>query len=300
MPEQITVLPDGLLVTAPAKINLSLLIAGKRPDGFHEIDTIMAKIDLCDQLLFQHSDKPGIELICNGRYPVGSNEDNLVYRACKMICDIAGITPAIKVTLTKNIPIGAGLGGGSSDAAAALTGLNIFADLGLEKEKLVEAAARLGSDIPFFLGGPLAICTGRGEKIEEIKENFSFQAILMTPNVSVATAGVYRNYAHRENTYRTLKTQIYELISKKKFDLIAQLCANMLEESCFQLYGKLADMKRRVESLGGIFQDRVCLSGSGSAMFCICTSASSDIKGYQSILTEKIGCDSVIVNNNRW
>jgi len=119
----------GLCVRAPAKINLSLLITGKRPDGYHGIETLMAKVNWYDQLHFEPAKHDGIELICTGPYWAPDGEDNLVYRACRLLYDRAGKTPAVRVTLTKNIPAGTGLGSASSDAAAALLGLNRFAEL---------------------------------------------------------------------------------------------------------------------------------------------------------------------------
>ena len=185
---------NGLIVRAPAKINLSLLITGKRPDGFHGIETVMAKINWYDELLFEATDKEGIELICTGSYWAPDGEDNLVYRACQMLYERAGITPRIRVTLTKNIPAGTGLGSASSDCAAALMGLNKFANLDQPDSVLSEICAVLGSDINFFLGGPLAFCTGRGEKIQPIDKIFDFSAILLLPNLSVSTKEVYGNY----------------------------------------------------------------------------------------------------------
>ena len=141
--EQFTVVGNSLLVRAPAKINLGLLIAGKRDDGFHNIETIMAKVDWYDELLIEHNTSGGIELICDGLYWAPDGPANLVWRAAEMMLDHAGSNSGVRITLTKNIPVGAGLGGGSSDAAAALLGINKFLDLGVELDKLAEIAGRL-------------------------------------------------------------------------------------------------------------------------------------------------------------
>jgi len=288
---------EGLLVRAPAKINLSLLITGKRDDGFHEIETVMAKVDLYDELLFEHGGKEGIELICRGKYEAPSGRDNLVWRACEMLVEAADARPKIKVTLTKNLPVGSGLGGGSSDAAAALIGLNRFANLGVGRRRLGEMAAGLGSDVRFFLGGPLAFCSGRGEKIKKIKKKFPFCAILVLPDITVSTKKVYENYKHDHVLYNTLSDRIKGHTGKKDIDLAARVCANMLQSSSFELYNDLADLKSRVEALG---IGRLCLSGSGSAMFSMVTGAKQDdVKRYQSVL-DGIGCESVVIHNNRW
>lgn len=298
MQEQFTTIGDALLVRAPAKINLSLLIAGKRQDGFHEIETLMAKVDLYDELLFEKGSGEGVEFSCTGRYSCPSGSDNLVCRACEMLLSEAGVSASIKVSLTKNIPVGGGLGGGSSDAAAALLGVRRLLGLEISEDQLVDIAGRLGSDVPFFLSGPLAFCSGRGEKIKQIAEKFPFRAILILPDVSVSTKRVYENYIHEPTLYHRLSGKINMLLGKKNIDSVVQMCANMLEESCFGLSEKMAELKRSVEFAGF---GPVCLSGSGSTMFCMLTEDDdSSIEQYQSVVQESLGCDSVVVSNNRW
>jgi len=296
--EQLETVGDGLLVRAPAKINLSLLIAGKRPDGFHEIETIITKVDFLDKLLIQKNLKPGIELVCKGPYEAPQGKENIVYKACEILLDSCGSEADLKITLTKNVPAGAGLGSASSDAAAALIGLNQFLRLAVDKNKLVELAATLGSDVPFFLDGPLALCTGRGEKIRRLSENFNFLALLILPNISVSTKKVYANYRHNSALYENLRAEINGLLQKNRIDLIVKMCTNMLEISCFSLYEGLAALKAKTEALG---IGPLCLSGSGSGMFCIMDSAEQQrAKQYKTKLEEKLGCKSVIVRNNRW
>ena len=293
--EQFTSIDDKLLVRAPAKINLSLLIAGKRPDGFHEIETVMAKVDLYDELLFEKTDHGGIVIVCEGKYKVSDDKDNLVYKAAEILCDSEKINPDIKITVKKNIPIGAGLGGGSSDAAATLLGLNKFLDLKLSDEKLHTLAALLGSDMNFFLGSPLAFCTGRGEKIEKIEKIFPFKAILLVPDITVPTKKVYVNYKHDADLYESLSKAINGLIREKNVDLLAGMCANMLANSCFDLHRELANLKSRIEGLG---IPSVVLSGSGSVMYCLLT-GEENLERYQAAI-KSVGCDYVVVNNNRW
>ncbi len=303
--DQFETLGDGLLVRAPAKINLSLLIVGKRPDGFHEIETIMAKINWFDEILIQQGQKTGIELICTGPYPVPEGKDNLVYQAAKMlltkISPRTNVIPAkagIKITLTKNIPAGSGLGSGSSDAAATLIGLGKFLRLSVEPQKLGEMAEALGSDVPFFLDGPLALCTGKGEKIKKLSENFNFLALLILPDISVSTKMVYGNYTHNKPLYEKLSAQINGYIQKNRIDLVSKMCANMLQTSCFNLYKGLAELKAEIESLG---LGPLCLSGSGSSMYCTFDIADGKkVRQYQRKLNDKFGCKSIIVSNNRW
>jgi 4-diphosphocytidyl-2-C-methyl-D-erythritol kinase len=296
--EQITTVGDGLLIRAPAKINLSLLIAGKRPDGFHEIETVMAKIDLFDEILIEHGQERGIELVCAGPYWAPQGRDNLVYQACELLLESCRSSADIKITLIKNAPAGSGLGSASSDAAATLVGINKLLQLSLPREKLTELAARLGSDIPFFLGGPLAFCTGRGEKIEKLDENFDFLALLILPDVSISTKEVYAHYKHDSALHEKLSAQIESHIKKNRIDLVWEMCANMLQTTCLGLYKELAELKAKIESLG---IGPLSLSGSGSAMFFIINGRNERrAKEHKHKLTQEVGCKSVIVSNNRW
>jgi len=294
---QFETVEGGLLVRAPAKINLSLLVAGKRPDGYHEIETLMAKVDYYDELFFEPGRRGGIELVCEGRYWAPEGEENLVWRACRALLDAVGSDIGVRVTLRKNVPAGSGLGSGSSDAAAALAGLNRFADLGASPRQMYEIACRLGSDVAFFLGRPLAFCTGRGEKIKVIEDFFPFRAILALPGVSVPTKRVYENYTHNQGVYDALSSTINALVSKKRIASIIEICANMLQPTCFELHPELLRLKRALEAQGA---GPVLLSGSGSAMFCMVTSADSDPGCCQSMLRDSFGCESVVVYNNRW
>jgi 4-diphosphocytidyl-2-C-methyl-D-erythritol kinase len=297
--EQFRQTENGLYVLAPAKINLSLLVAGKRPDGYHELETIMAKIDYYDELLFEWGTKPGIELICTGPYWAPDGQDNLVWKACRLLLDKADKNLSIKVTLTKNIPAGTGLGSGSSDAAAALMGLNHFANLGISNTDIHAIAASLGSDVNFFLEKPLAFCSGRGEKINPLNSIFQFQAILIIPDISTSTKKVYENYTHNQDMYRQLSAKINAFLDKNKVDFASKICANMLEESCFQLYPELEGIKKRVEEQ---VRRSVCLSGSGSAMYCLLDGNDKDniIDRCRGILKTDKNCLCKFVCSNRW
>jgi len=289
---------DGLLVRAPAKINLSLLVAGKRPDGFHELETVMAKIDWFDEIMIERATGAGIEFACQGPCWAPNDVTNLVYRAAELILRACGRSDDVKLTLTKNIPAGSGLGSGSSDAAATLAGLNAYLDLGLSKPQLMDLAARLGSDIAFFLNGPLAVCTGRGEKISELPAGFDFVAVLILPGVNSSTKEVYAHYQHDAALYGRLHGQIAAFLDKNRVDLLAGMCANMLEGSCFHLHEELGDLKQAVQTLSN---RRVCLSGSGSAMFCLLGCLDSErAENVRDTISEKTGCKCVVVRNNRW
>jgi len=287
----------GLLVRAPAKINLSLLITGKRPDGYHGIETLMAKINWYDELLFEPGQTDDIELVCTGPCWAPDGPENLVWHACEKLMEKCRQKIPIRVTLIKNIPAGTGLGSASSNAAAALLGLNRFANLNQPDRVLHEIAASLGSDINFFLGGPLAYCTGRGEKIKKIDARYDFSALLMTPNISISTKKVYENYTHDLGRYQQLTQKINPLLAKKTIDSVAKICANMLEPSCFSLEHRLFALKQACERL---CDSKVCLSGSGSAMYMLVPTLDTSVLQLQDTLKTEFDCESRFVNNNRW
>ncbi|MFC1675740.1 4-(cytidine 5'-diphospho)-2-C-methyl-D-erythritol kinase [Planctomycetota bacterium] len=303
--EQFVKRGDQLLVRAPAKINLTLLIAGKRPDGFHEIETIMAKINFYDEILIEPGAKTGIELICTGPHWAPDGPDNLVYKASDLLLKTYNTKADLKITLTKNIPAGSGLGSASSDAAATLIGVSKFMNLPIDEspdnpmeQKLYPLAAQLGSDVNFFLGGPVALCTGKGEKIQKIQKFFNFLAILAMPDINVSTKKVYDGYNDNADLYQSLKCKINHFLEKNNIELAAKMCANMLEESCYELYGQLKGLKQNIKKLDiGDW----CLSGSGSTMFTLLNSGDEKrAKLYKKMIETKVGCKSIIVSNNRW
>ena len=286
-----------LLARAPAKVNLYLLVADKRPDGFHNIETLMAKITFYDELLFEINKADGIELICNGLWsPAG--EDNLIYKACDIFYKTINREPSVKITLTKNIPAGSGLGGASSDAATTLLALNRLYQEPVVVDKLFSMAAELGSDVPFFLNGPQALCRSRGEKISKMDNNFSFLALVVLSDVSVSTKTIYENFQVDLKLFEALKEQIKPFLSKNRVDLVQKMCANMLAKTCFALNNKLALLKTEIEN---ICQLPVMLSGSGSALFVVL-----DDEDYrkatilQREIESSLDCNSIIVFDNQW
>jgi 4-diphosphocytidyl-2-C-methyl-D-erythritol kinase len=296
--QQFERLGDALLVRAPAKINLSLLVAGKRPDGFHELETVMAKVNWYDEIRIEPSQTADIELVCEGPRWAPQDKTNLVYRAAELILRESGRTGGIRLTLIKNIPAGSGLGSASSDAAATLMGLNRYCDLGLAKDRMVDMASRLGSDVAFFLNGPLAYCTGRGEKITELTEEFRFTALLVLSDINSSTKEVYAHYRHDDAEYRQLHASITALLNKNRVDLVAGMCANMLQRSCFHLYEELGKRKEAVASLD---VGSVCLSGSGSTMFILWNEENQErLDAARALLIKRTDCGSTVVRNNKW
>ncbi|MBL7106314.1 MAG: 4-(cytidine 5'-diphospho)-2-C-methyl-D-erythritol kinase [Phycisphaerae bacterium] len=296
--EQFTWHGDKLIVRAPAKINIYLLIAGKRPDGFHEIDTLMSKVNWYDELTIEKRSEPGIEVRCTGTYWAPEGKENLIYKACELIYQKINKKPQIKITLNKKIPAGTGLGSASSDAAATLLGVNKFSKLNLNSQNLVKIAANLGSDVAFFLDGPSALCTGRGEKIKKIQKMFDFSAILIIPKVRVSTKVVYEAYIHDKKVYKNCKEEVERLMGTEDYHSISRKCYNMLETACFDVYENLSNLKFKLQSAG---INPVCLSGSGSVMYSLLKKKDVlKLEEYQRMIKKCVDCESVIVSNNRW
>jgi 4-diphosphocytidyl-2-C-methyl-D-erythritol kinase len=176
---------------APAKINLSFEIKSQREDGFHEIETLMAPISLSDRLTIERGKAgAGITFSCDDP-SIPDGEENLVVRAARLFQKTTGIAAGVDIALEKNIPHGAGLGGGSSDAAATLLGLNELFETRLDQKTLVDLAAQIGSDVPFFILGSAATCRGRGEIVEPAKLPARFNLLLMKPDFGVPTPWAY-------------------------------------------------------------------------------------------------------------
>lgn len=251
-------------VPAYAKINLGLRILGKRADGYHDLETFFLQIDLADRLFFEKTAGSGLALTCNqSDLPVDAS--NLCTRAYQLLCEAASCSFGVRLHLEKSIPAGAGLGGGSSDAAVTLIALNRLFDLQLSKDRLYQLATQLGSDVPFFLTGGLCRGRGRGEILEAYEELPDLGILLVTPPVAVSTAWAYKNY----NKLGLTKTEKYRKlpsssIGQLRDDELAEVCQNDLEIAVFEKYEELAAIKAQLQRSGAIVSS---MTGSGSAMF---------------------------------
>ena len=245
-----------LTLQAPAKLNLSLRVLGKREDGFHEIDTLMVKLPgLADQIEFRASEDFSFE--CNDP-SVPGDESNLVVKAVRAYEAATGISCKHSISLKKVVPHGAGLGGGSSDAAATLHGLNQLHGYALAVDPLREIAAKLGSDIPFFLASGAARCTGRGEKIEQVPPPPALRVLLLKPSFGVSTPDAYGRW----KTSHELPGITYSEQTASDISLV-----NDLERPVFQKHQFLAELKQwllaRCETTAAL------MSGSGSTVFAV-------------------------------
>ena len=247
----------------PAKLNLSLAVFDRRPDGFHDLHTVMATINLHDDLHIKISDKKGIQLSCTGlQCPPG--KQNLVYQAAKTLADRAEIPPYLEIFLNKRIPSGAGLGGASSDAAACLAGLNSLWKLNLPQDELASIAAELGSDVPFFLHAPVAMCTGRGQIVTELPHRCKRHILLIVPDIQTPTKEIYQNYVfEKANVEESMRCIRYFLRLGDLDGLIAQ-GINNLTGTTMKVFEPIYQLKQQIESMD---IGPVNMTGSGSCLF---------------------------------
>jgi 4-diphosphocytidyl-2-C-methyl-D-erythritol kinase len=260
-----------MLKKSPSKVNLLLNILGRRADGFHELETVLQPVNLCDEITFEHAGK-GIELSCSEKsLPTGP--DNLVFRAAERFLAAAGLSGGVKIHLEKKIPMAAGLGGGSGNAATTLLALNELFDKPLAAEKLFEIAATLGSDIPFFLQDKPALGIGRGEKIEPLEKFPALDGkafLLIHPGFGIATPWAYKNLARFPATLNGQKGRAQKLISLLQAGDLKTAAAefyNSLEAQAFEKFPILQLYQEFLFANGAL---AALMSGSGSTIFAIC------------------------------
>ena len=249
----------------PAKVNLGLHILGKREDGFHELETLFQMVNWCDEIKIECLSR-GLELVCN-QPDIPTDKGNLVIRAAHILqTRYPERCKGARIHLNKNIPHGAGLGGGSGNAAGVLLGLNFLWGLKLKREDLISVASELGSDVPFFLFSPCAIGRGRGEILEPVKNSIKFYVLMVYPGFAVSTASVYGNLklklTKRENNISILKN----FLLQSEFAQLGATWSNDLELFVFKEYPGLSGIKKEMLALGA---KGALLSGSGSTVFGI-------------------------------
>lgn len=247
---------------APAKINLTLDVLHKRPDGFHEVEMIMTTVDLADRIWLRPTDNGKIIIKASERH-VPNDRKNLAYQAAELLQIECGITNGVEITLEKSIPVAAGLAGGSSDAAATLRGLNRLWDLKLSVEELARLGARIGSDVSFCVHGGTALATGRGELIEILPPPPNCWVILAKPAISVSTGDIYGNLNVSAIDHINTVGMI-EALRAGDYDKMCQSVGNVLETVTMDLHPQVVVLKEQMKRFGA---DAVLMSGSGPTVF---------------------------------
>ena len=252
-----------ILEKAPAKINLSLDVLHKRSDGFHEVEMVMTTVDLADRI--ELTPQPSeISVESESRF-VPNDERNLAYRAAKLMKDRFGVKQGVKIFIEKNIPVAAGLAGGSSDAAAVLRGVNRMWELGLGMDELARLGAEIGSDVSFCVYGGTALATGRGEKVQSIPAPPPCWVVLSKPTIGVSTQSIYQNLdldgAEHPNT-----AAMVDALKKGDYEGICANVGNTLEGVTLGLHEEVGQIKDQMKQAGA---DAVLMSGSGPTVFSL-------------------------------
>lgn len=276
----------AIKIKAPAKINLGLKVLRRRPDGYHDICSVMQQLALSDTILLEPHCGEGWQFFCTE--PSLRDKDNLVCRAADLLIEKAGQRrlPGVKITLYKNIPVGAGLGGGSSDAAAALEGLNYFWKLGLSPAELSEAGALLGSDVPFCLQGGTALAQGRGEKLKVLPPLPFHWVVLASPPMQLSTAQVYGALEPAHLGSPSLEPLITAIESQSRellHEWFAAGSTNTLETVFLPGQPRSGALKKQFLDLGLL----PAMSGSGPSYFVLCHSLFSARAAARSLLQVK-------------
>lgn len=253
-----------VLIKAPAKINLSLDVLHKRPDGYHEVEMIMTTIDLADRLELTLLSEDEIKIVSQNRF-VPDDQRNLAYQAAKLLKEKFHVKKGVKINIEKTIPVAAGLAGGSSDAAATLRGLNKLWQLDLSLDELAELGAQIGSDVSFCVYGGTALATGRGEKIKELPSPPSCWVVLAKPLIGVSTADVYGRLQLKDVVHPNTDGMI-EAIQNQDFAGVCRNVGNVLEGVTLNLYPEVAQIKEQMHRFGA---DAVLMSGSGPTVFAL-------------------------------
>lgn len=247
---------------APAKINLSLDVLYKREDGFHEVEMIMTTVDLADRVYLKPIETNEIKIVSQSRYIPNDNR-NLAYQAADLLKRKCNVNHGVEIEIEKNIPVAAGLAGGSSDAAATLRGLNKLWNLGLSLDELAEMGAEIGSDVSFCVYGGTALATGRGEKIKHIQAPPNCWVVLAKPTIGVSTADVYKNLETKNISHPDIKAML-RAIENQNYKDICETMGNVLESVTLKKYPEVQHIKTQMEKFGA---DAVLMSGSGPTVF---------------------------------
>ena len=255
---------NKIKLKAPAKINLSLSIKGLREDGFHELEMIMQSISLYDYITLEKIEK-GIEISCDDiRIPTDSN--NLAYQAAELIIKNYNLDKGVKISIEKNIPLAAGLAGGSTDAAAVLKAMSKLFSLNLNKKELYKLAKEIGSDVSFCIYGGTALATSRGEKITQLANIEKNHLVLVTPTVEVSTAAIYKAYDKKEINLKIPTEKLVKDINKNKNIDCSLPFANELEKVTEK---RIEEVNLIKDKLREFSPELVLMSGSGPSVFAI-------------------------------
>lgn len=254
---------DSIRLKARAKINLGLDVTGKREDGYHEVRMVMQSISLFDRIAITKSREPGIRIQTNRAY-LPTNEDNLIYKAVRLIMDEYDIHSGVDVVLDKFIPVAAGLAGGSSDAAAAMVGMTRLFSVKASMERLMELGVRIGADVPFCIMRGTVLAEGIGERLTRLEPMPSCPILIAKPGINVSTKFVYSNLRLDESMAHPDIDGMIEAIKRGDISGICAKMGNVLESVTIKEYPVIEEIKQQMIASGAV---NAMMSGSGPTVF---------------------------------
>lgn len=249
--------------TAPAKINLTLDTLYKRKDGYHEVQMVMTEVDLNDRLTFSIRKDNKIVIETEHQF-IPTDKRNLVYQAAQLMQKQYNITQGVNIKIEKNIPVAAGMAGGSTDAAATFRGMNKIFNINAPLDELAELSSQIGSDIPFCVYGGTALATGRGERIERLPKPPHAWVVIAKPPLSVSTKVIYENLEPGKNPPKS--PQMVEALQNKDYKAMLKAMKNDLQEVTRKKYSKVNILLNKMQAQGA---DKAMMSGSGPTVYGI-------------------------------
>jgi len=275
---------EKLVLESPAKVNLNLEVLGPRADGYHAIRSVLVPVSIHDTVTFNPG---GRKFVFHGGQGTPKDEGNLAWEAVKLLTRRTGVRHGLELRIVKRIPVAAGLGGGSSNAATVLRGLNGLWQLGLPDAELEEIGLELGSDVPFFLRGGACIATGRGEILEPIQNNTPIELVLVIPALKVTSEWAYAHVPPELTRSGSSTSMVKVAMASGRVELLASHLVNDLEEGVAAEHSIVREAKKRLRSAGAA---GVLMSGSGPTVFALAADAA---KADQ--IAEKVGR-----SDNKW
>ena len=288
---------NDISLKALAKINLGLDVVRRREDGYHEVRMIMQTIQLYDRLDIKRTQEPGIQIQTNLSFlPV--NENNLIYKAAKLLMDEFSITDGVSVKLDKRIPVAAGMAGGSTDAAAMLIGVNRLFSLGLTKRQLMERGVQIGAEVPYCIMRGTALAEGIGEALSPLPPMVKCPVLIAKPSISVSTKFVYQNLKLDDTTIHPDIDRLIDDIKAKNLHDIAAHMGNVLETVTIPNYPVIDEIKKHMLSNGAV---GAMMSGSGPTVFGLFDDEDTAKKAYKAMRSSHLARQVYLtsVYNNR-
>lgn len=288
---------NDISLKALAKINLGLDVVRRREDGYHEVRMIMQTIQLYDRLDIKRTQEPGIQIQTNLSF-LHVNENNLIYKAAKLLMDEFSITDGVSVKLDKRIPVAAGMAGGSTDAAAMLIGVNRLFSLGLTKRQLMERGVQIGADVPYCIMRGTALAEGIGEALSPLPPMVKCPVLIAKPSISVSTKFVYQNLKLDDTTIHPDIDRLIDDIKAKNLHDIAAHMGNVLETVTIPNYPVIDEIKKHMLSNGAV---GALMSGSGPTVFGLFDDEDTAKKAYKAMRSSHLARQVYLtsVYNNR-